>query len=145
MSEAALPDVDLSKVRGVFALDDGDEIPVRPAGWRILVEEPVPAETSKSGLIHLASVSKDAAAHMNYVGRVVAMGEHCFKHRKFQMFDLETQEDRPGSPWCKVGDWIVFGRYAGQKIRFNDKSYRFVDDDNVLAVTADPEAFLIYV
>ena len=107
-----------------------------PIGWRIMIQDHKPAKITDGG-IHLADESQDHAQFLNYVGRVVELGPECYKHPKFLK----------GEPWCKVGDWIVFGRYAGQKIKFkgSDIVYRFVNDDEVLGVISDPDEILVYV
>ena len=76
-----------------------------PAGWRILVDPAKPKSVSDGGII-FAEETQVAQEHMNYVGRVVAMGPLCYKHSKFE----------GGAPWCKVGDWIAYGQYSGQTV-----------------------------
>jgi len=107
-----------------------------PVGWRIMIRDHIPAKVTHGGVI-LADESVQHAEHLNYVGQVVEMGPDCYKHAKFQQ----------GGPWCKIGDFIVFGRYAGQRIKFkgSDVTYRFVNDDEVLAVISDPDVVLVYV
>jgi co-chaperonin GroES (HSP10) len=48
-------------------------------------------------------------------------------------------EKFPHGPWCKKGDWIVFGRYAGARISIDGGEIRILNDDEVLATIADPE------
>jgi co-chaperonin GroES (HSP10) len=48
-------------------------------------------------------------------------------------------EKFPNGPWCKKGDWIVFGRYAGARIGIDGGEIRILNDDEVLATIADPE------
>ena len=38
-------------------------------------------------------------------------------------------------PWCKVGDWVVFARYAGSRIEIEGGEVRLLNDDEVLEVT----------
>jgi co-chaperonin GroES (HSP10) len=45
----------------------------------------------------------------------------------------------PDGPWCKPGDWIVFGRYAGSRIPIEGGEIRLINDDEVLATIANPE------
>ena len=30
-----------------------------------------------------------------------------------------TKKDIPEGPWCKKGDWVVFARYAGSRIKID--------------------------
>ena len=43
-------------------------------------------------------------------------------------------------PWCKKGDWILFGRYAGARFRIEGGEMRLLNDDEILAMLPDPEA-----
>lgn len=107
-----------------------------PVGWRIMIKDHMPAKITEGGIV-LSDLSIDHAGYLNYVGEVVDLGPACYTHPKFM----------GGDPWCKVGDWIVFGRYAGQGLKFkgDDTKYRFVNDDEVLAVISDPDQILVYV
>ncbi|MEQ8226715.1 MAG: co-chaperone GroES family protein [Rhodospirillales bacterium] len=113
-----------------------DQIP-RPVGWRILVQPLEVAEVTSSG-IYLPDETKDAQHHLNYVGKVVALGDAAYKHRKFE----------GAEPWVKPGDWVVHGRYCGQEIivsgKKTDHRFRFVNDDDILAVAEHPERLVIY-
>lgn len=80
-----------------------------PVGWRILVDPLEPKSVSDGGII-LADETTQAEMHLNYVGRVVASGPLCYRHSKFA----------DGGEWCKVGDWIAYGQYAGQTITVKD-------------------------
>lgn len=116
-----------------------------PRGWRILVKDRARPETTKSGSIFIPDQAKDADETLNYIGQVVALGPAAYRHRKFLVHDGDSGRDQPQDPWCKPGDWVVFGRYAGQKCRIGDHSFRFVNDDEILGVAADPEALTVYV
>jgi co-chaperonin GroES (HSP10) len=113
-----------------------DQIP-RPVGWRILVQPLEVAEVTSSG-IYLADETKDAQQHLNYVGKVVAVGPEAYKGRKFN----------GAEPWVKQGDWVVYGRYCGQEIIVGgvneDHRFRFVNDDEILAIAEHPERLVIY-
>ena len=63
------------------------------------------------------------------VGYVVSLGP-----------DAYADKDRyPGGAWCKEGDWVIFGRYAGARIKIEGGDLRLLNDDDVLAVISDPE------
>jgi co-chaperonin GroES (HSP10) len=48
----------------------------------------------------------------------------------------------PNGPWCKEGDWIIFGRYAGARIPIDGGEIRLLNDDEVLARVNSPEDIL---
>lgn len=87
----------------------GDAEWPKPVGWRILIDPMRPKATTKGG-IAVPTETQTAETFMNYVGRVVAMGELCYKHGKFE----------GGTPWCKVGDWVAYGQHAGQTLTVRD-------------------------
>lgn len=114
-----------------------------PVGWRILIEPIKVEEKTASGLV-LPEQAIAAKEHLRYIGKVVAMGHLCYQHAKFTG---ETGEQRA---WCKVGDYVAHGAYAGQEIKVRDRSGRryvslkLLNDDEVLAVIPRPESVLIY-
>ena len=111
-----------------------------PTGWRILIE-PLRVEERTAGGIMLPEQSKKAKEHLNYIGRVVAMGPLCYRDPKFG----------DGGPWCQVGDWVAYGQYAGQQVlvRTDDRAgavaMRLCNDDEILCRLASPESVLVYV
>jgi co-chaperonin GroES (HSP10) len=112
------------------------EAPVRPAGWRILVE-PVEIKRETAGGIALPEESVQAQEYKRYSGEVVAMGHLCYRHDKFK-----PHPNADPIPWCKVGDVVAFDKHAGQEIvqktdDGKEKRYRIINDDNVLAVVTD--------
>ena len=111
-------------------------VSVAAVGWRIMIQDYRPATQTDGGVL-LTEQSQDSTEFLMYIGRVVELGPLCYQHAKFGGCD----------PWCKPDDWIVFGRYAGQRIKFkgDDTVYRFVNDDEVLAVVSDPAQVIVYV
>lgn len=85
-----------------------DDWPI-PVGWRILINPIDPKSITEQGIILPEEVVR-AETFGNYLGRVVAMGELCYKHEKFG----------GGDPWCKIGDWVAYGQHAGQAIIVRD-------------------------
>ena len=84
----------------------------QPGGWRLLVDPLKPKSVSDGGII-LAEETQIAQVHLNYVGRVISLGPLCYRHPKFG----DTY-----APWCKAGDFIAYGQYAGQTITVKDQS-----------------------
>ena len=48
----------------------------------------------------------------------------------------------PDGPWCKEGDWVIFGRYAGSRIQIDGGEIRLLNDDEILGIVTDPENIL---
>ena len=63
------------------------------------------------------------------VGLVVALGPDAYKD--FNKF--------PEGAWCKEGDWVIFGRYAGARFQIEGGDMRLLNDDEILAVIDNPE------
>jgi chaperonin GroES len=113
-------------------------LPIEPVGYRLLIE-PLRAEEKSKGGIILATETQEAQGHLTYVGRVIAMGDDCYQHPKFNQ-----------RRWCQVGDYVAHGRYAGQKMEVKDGSggyvaYRLLNDDEVLARVDNPDVVRIYI
>jgi co-chaperonin GroES (HSP10) len=104
-----------------------DRIP-KPTGWRIVVLPFKPPKKSKGGIV-LAEQAVERQQIATVCGYVVATGPLAYADR----------EKFPEGPWCKKGDWIVFGRYAGARISLDDGEIRILNDDEVLATIQDPE------
>ena len=65
-------------------------------------------------------------------GNVLAMGPDCYR-------DKDRYKE---GPWCKVGDWVMFARYAGSRIKIEGGEVRLLNDDEVLATVQDPTDIL---
>jgi co-chaperonin GroES (HSP10) len=44
----------------------------------------------------------------------------------------------PSGPWCKKGDWVIIGRYAGARFKIEGGEVRIINDDEIIATIADP-------
>ena len=103
----------------------------RPTGYRILIL-PFTQSTVTKGGIHLAKSTVDKERLATVVGYVVAMGADAYS-------DLHKF---PEGAWCKEGDWVIFGRYAGARFQIEGGDMRLLNDDEILATIDDPEAIL---
>ena len=106
-----------------------DKLPA-PAGWRILVLPFKAAEKSKGGIIYSDDVIERSQI-ASTCGNVLAMGGQAYDKERF-----------PEGPWCKVGDWVIFARYAGSRIKIEDGEVRLLNDDEILATIKDPKDLL---
>jgi len=103
----------------------------QPTGWRLLVLPFKMNEKTKGGVI-LNESTLERQQVASQCGNVLAMGSECYKDK----------ERYPTGPWCKVGDWVVFARYAGSRINIEGGEVRLLNEDEVLATVEDPEDLL---
>jgi co-chaperonin GroES (HSP10) len=102
---------------------------INPVGWRILVKPQEIKEMSESGIFITSGKYKEREQMANTTGVVVAMGNDCFA-------------DEP-APWCKIGDKIIFAKYAGLLYLGRDGSeYRMINDKDVTG-TLDADVDLV--
>ena len=102
-----------------------------PTGWRMLVLPFRMNEKSKGGVL-FANETVDKQQVASQCGNVLAMGSECYKDK----------ERYPSGPWCKVGDWVVFARYAGSRIEIDGGEVRLLNEDEILATVKNPEDIL---
>ena len=103
----------------------------KPTGWRMLVLPFRMKEKTDGGLL-LGTETIDRQQVASQCGNVLAMGPDCYQDKnRFSQ-----------GPWCKVGDWVVFARYAGSRIEIEGGEVRLLNDDEVLATVQDPTDIL---
>ncbi len=89
------------------------KINIKPLADRVLVE-PLPAETTtSSGLI-----IPDSAKEKQQKGTVIAVGK--------------GTKDNPMT--VKIGDVILYGKYAGTEIELEDSEYLIMRESDILAI-----------
>ena len=126
-----LPKTDLVGVKkSKTVTKESSKLP-QPTGWRILVLPFKINEKTKGGIIMgQDTIEKQQVA--SQCGNVLAMGPDCY-HDKDRFKD---------GPWCKVGDRVMFARYAGSRIKIEGGEVRLLNDDEVLATIKNPEDIL---
>jgi|TARA_R110000796_G_scaffold115995_2_gene228383 co-chaperonin GroES (HSP10) len=103
----------------------------RPTGYRILILPFTHSAVTKGG-IHLSKSTVDKEKLSTVVGYVVSVGPDAYSDpHKF-----------PEGAWCKEGDWVIFGRYAGARFQIEGGDMRLLNDDEILACIDNPEAIL---
>ena len=111
------------------------DYPARVDLWRIVVQIPEPPEMSDGGIV-IPKEFRDDQQYASYVGNVRAMGPLCFKAITRSKLDLA---DAYG---CKIGDWVQFGKHAGEKFRTTDGTlWVILSDSEIIGVTDSPEQF----
>jgi len=87
---------------------------LKPLGNRVVVEPLTEEETTKSGIILPDTIDKEKKAE----GKILAIGDG----EKITKLGL------------KVGDKVLFGKYAGEEVKVEEVEYKILSDEDVLAV-----------
>ena len=103
----------------------------KPTGWRLLILPFRMKEKTDAGLL-IGTETIDRQQVASQCGNILAMGDACY----------QDKERYPNGPWCKVGDWVVFARYAGSRIEIEGGEVRLLNDDEILATVQDPTDIL---
>jgi len=102
-----------------------------PTGWRMLVL-PYKGQGKTKGGVILTDETMQERGYTTVTGLILKMGTECY----------DNKERFPNGPWCKKGDWIIFGRYAGSRFGIEGGEVRILNDDEIIAVVKDPEDIL---
>ena len=105
----------------------------KPTGWRMLVLPFRMKEKTKGGIL-FSQEQLDKARIATTCGYVLKMGDLAY-----------ADKDKFNKPWCKVGDWVMFARYAGARLPIEGGEVRILNDDEVLGTIGDPESVLHYI
>ena len=103
----------------------------KPVGWRILVLPFKAKQQTKGGVILTDKTIEDSQLTAS-VALVLDTGDDAYKDK----------EKFPNGPWCKQGDWVVFGRYAGSRLKIEGGEVRLLNDDEILGTVDDPADIL---
>jgi co-chaperonin GroES (HSP10) len=99
----------------------------KPVGYKLLIALPKVEETYESGLLKAERTIQQEHV-LSMVGLVLDMGAQAYK-----------DPDRYSTgPWCQVGDYVLFRSNSGTRFRVNGVEYRFLNDDSIDGVVADP-------
>jgi chaperonin GroES len=84
----------------------------KPLGKRVLVERTEEVTKTASGII-----IPDNAKEKPQMGKIVAVSKR-----------IEERKE------VKVGDSVVFGKYAGTEVKIDDKDYLVMSTDDIMGV-----------
>ena len=101
----------------------------QPTGWRILVMPSQGKEVTDKGVI-IPDHIRQREALATVVAYVLKIGPLAYK---------DPDKFGDGGSWCKEGDWICIGRYAGSRFSLEDMEVRIINDDEVIATILDPD------
>ncbi len=91
---------------------------IKPVGDRILVKPLEAGDKTKGGII-----LPDTAKEKPQEGKVIAAGKgKCLEDGTVK--DLEV----------KVGDKVLFGKYAGTEIKYDGEEYVIMKEEDILAI-----------
>ena len=103
----------------------------KPTGWRVVILPYRGANKTKGGIV-LSDQTIQREQLTTTCGYVLEVGPLAYADTgKF-----------PNGAWCKKGDWIIFGRYAGARMSIDGGEIRILNDDEILATVQDPEDIL---
>ena len=102
-----------------------------PTGWRILVLPYAGPKKTKGGVI-LTDTTNETIQMTTVCAYVLKVGELAYKDK----------EKFPEGPWCKEGEWVIFGRYAGSRFKIEGGEVRILNDDEIIARINNPEDIL---
>lgn len=97
-----------------------------PTGWRILIKPEPVIKKSHGGLILATNEKLERAAGV--IGTIVKIGPSAWKDYK------------GGEPWAKVGDRVIFSKYAGAAIEDgSEDGLVLLNDEDVQAIILSEE------
>ena len=103
----------------------------KPVGYRLLVR-PYEGKEKTEGGVYISDTTRDNIQMTTVVGLVIKMGDLCYKDKdKF-----------PTGPWCKEGEFVVYGRYSGARFKTKYGEHRILNDDEIIGTIAKPEDIL---
>lgn len=101
----------------------------QPTGWRVLVM-PYQTDTKTKGGVFIPDEVRDRETVATVVAYVLSVGPLAYKDPAKFGPDPE--------PWCKKGDWVCIGRYAGSRFKIDGGEIRIINDDEVIATVLEP-------
>ena len=114
-------------VNGVEELELEAQLP-RPVGYRVLIAMPEIEETFADTKVLKTTTIIHQEHIMSIIGLVLDMGDQAYS-------DVERFGD---TPWCKVGDYVMFRANTGTRFKVGGVEYRLMNDDSIEAVVNDP-------
>lgn len=106
------------------AVPDPKDPPIA-VGYRILVR-PYPRRV-KVGSLWIPDSNLEIQDYQNAIGRIVSIGPDAWS-------DSESR-------WAEVGDWVMFGKYAGTRFTYDKVRFVAMNDDDVIMLLPDANLF----
>jgi len=102
----------------------------QPTGWRLLVM-PYMGKATTDGGVYIPDATRDREALATVVAYVLKIGPLAYKD--------PDKFGESATPWCKEGQWVCIGRYAGARFKIDGGEVRIINDDEVIATILEPD------
>ena len=100
----------------------------QPTGYRILIIPYYPSEKTKGGII-VPDAVRERESFATVSAYVVKLGPDAYKDaQKF-----------PSGSYANEKDWVLIGRYSGNRFKVEGLEVRVINDDNIIATILDPK------
>lgn len=115
------------------------ELPLTAVSWFLIVEPLEPKEETAGGLV-IARETKEAEEAIMTVGQILQLGSLCFTGVTKSGISLGDQNPKP-----KVGDYVMYQRYTGQRITVRreggaiDRDLLIIKDSEIIAIVDRPD------
>jgi co-chaperonin GroES (HSP10) len=95
---------------------------------------PYMGKATTDGGVHIPDAVRDREALSTVVAYVLKVGPLAYQDSsKFGKEGAETRN------WCREGDWVCIGRYAGARFKIEGGEVRIINDDEVIATIQEPD------
>lgn len=103
---------------------------IKVCGHRVLIDPETPKKKVDEGALAGfefvgEGVEREKAA--TTIGRIVSVGDTAWK-----AFD-------DGQPWANVGDRVYFAKYGGKFIKYGDKEYVIINDEDCVCIVNEDD------
>jgi co-chaperonin GroES (HSP10) len=135
--ELILPKTDDTEQEGIKIPTDPegikkylDSLP-DPVGYRMLIR-PYSGRSKTEGGIFLSEQTHETIQMTTVVGLVIKTGSLAY----------EDKEKFSDGAWCKVGMFVMYGRYAGSRFKTKYGEHRILNDDEIIGIVRKPSDVL---
>jgi co-chaperonin GroES (HSP10) len=97
-----------------------------------MLVRPYSGEKKTEGGLILTDETSEKIQMTTVCALVVKMGDLCYKDK----------EKFPNGPWCKEGQFIMYGRYVGNRFQTKYGEHRILNDDEIIGTIKDPKDIL---
>lgn len=90
---------------------------LKPLGDRVIIEAAEKEEKTSSGII-----LTDSAQEKPQRGKVISVGRGAYENGT--LVEMEV----------KVGDEVIYGKYSGSEVKYEDNTYLIMKESEILAI-----------
>ena len=103
----------------------------QPTGWRLVVLPYRGVAKTKGGVL-LTDKAVEEQQLASVCALVLKIGPDAY----------QDKEKFPNGPWCKEGQFIMYGRYVGNRFQTKYGEHRILNDDEIIGTINDPKDIL---